>query len=286
MTEQVSDALVVDGVAWSIAHVDGDGWWTPEAHGLETSPPSTACWRGYVARFGIVRGRLSMTALHICFRRPDGAPEGPTLVAIETVTSIEAGRFVLTDGALCTIGSADDVELRLEHPDVAPRHALVALKGTLRDAGIALPNPVQTFEVPAGDPVLAKMAARMRPPIVAIDQGSVAGTTLGDDLGRAPPRRLIGAAALEYGSVLHVPGHRVFLWSSPSPSGPAMFGVVPTYEDGFSVYRWIDVPVAFTGRVLLGSGRIDAAGQRPGPRTFERSLELSFDDGCLVGEHA
>ena len=62
-----------------------------------------------------------------------------------------------------------------------------------------------------------------------------------------------------------------------------MFGVVPTYENGFSVYRWIDVPVAFTGRVLLGSGRTDV--EMGGPWTFERSLELSFDDGRVVGEH-
>jgi hypothetical protein len=65
MTAQVADSLLWNGIEHDIVAID-DVWpFSPRAHGFEPVSPYTACWRGYVAHYAIVEGRLVLRQLDI-----------------------------------------------------------------------------------------------------------------------------------------------------------------------------------------------------------------------------
>jgi len=64
MTGQVSDQVRYDGEVYSLAGIDGEGFYTPADFGIETRMASTACWRGYVMFYDCVDGKLLLQSMH------------------------------------------------------------------------------------------------------------------------------------------------------------------------------------------------------------------------------
>ncbi|WP_086838103.1 hypothetical protein [Amycolatopsis kentuckyensis] len=65
MTTQESDEVRFGGKRFAITAVDGTGLFDPAAHGLELRAMHTGCWRGHVARYVVVDGRLVLRDLHV-----------------------------------------------------------------------------------------------------------------------------------------------------------------------------------------------------------------------------
>jgi hypothetical protein len=64
MTAQIPDLVMFNGIAYTLAAIDGHGLFDPDDHGLQVVPTSTANYRGYQAHYAVRDGRLLLTALH------------------------------------------------------------------------------------------------------------------------------------------------------------------------------------------------------------------------------
>lgn len=64
MTAQIPDLVMFNGIAYTLAAIDGHGLFDPADHGLQVVPTSTANYRGYQAHYAVRDGRLLLTALH------------------------------------------------------------------------------------------------------------------------------------------------------------------------------------------------------------------------------
>jgi hypothetical protein len=77
------------------------------------------------------------------------------------------------------------------------------------------------------------------------------------------------------------------LETDPSYEGTHL-GVSPVPGHGVQVYRGLTVPVAFTGRLLIGAGYVDIGRLHMGFRPaygFQRVWELAFGAGRLTTAH-
>jgi hypothetical protein len=65
MTAQIPDIVVFEGREYSIAGVKGSGLFHPADHGLFPRATSTANWRGFVCRYVVDEGRLTLDRVAI-----------------------------------------------------------------------------------------------------------------------------------------------------------------------------------------------------------------------------
>src|SRR5262245_49494675 len=81
MTAQISDKLRYGHKEFSLVGVRGSGLFSPKEHGMEPHGSSSACWRGYVCRYGVTRDTLLLKALYINLRRTFGLvkPKGKVM---------------------------------------------------------------------------------------------------------------------------------------------------------------------------------------------------------------
>jgi hypothetical protein len=63
MTAQFPDTFVLDGRTFALVGVKGSGLFDPAGHGMHPVGTCTACWRGYVCRYGLRDGRLVLDQL-------------------------------------------------------------------------------------------------------------------------------------------------------------------------------------------------------------------------------
>jgi hypothetical protein len=72
VTAQEPDEVVLGGRRFAITAVDGAGLFDPAGHGLRPGPTSTACYRGFVCRYRVRDGELTLDALQIGSAEPPG----------------------------------------------------------------------------------------------------------------------------------------------------------------------------------------------------------------------
>jgi hypothetical protein len=65
MTAQIPDLVIFEGREYSIAGVKGPGLFHPADHGLLPRATSTANWRGFVCRYVVDEGRLTLDRVAI-----------------------------------------------------------------------------------------------------------------------------------------------------------------------------------------------------------------------------
>jgi hypothetical protein len=65
MTAQFSDAVFYRNRPFSLAGVNGQGLFVPEAHGLEPQSSCSACWRGYLVGYEVADDRLRLRDLSL-----------------------------------------------------------------------------------------------------------------------------------------------------------------------------------------------------------------------------
>jgi hypothetical protein len=70
MTAQLSDTFVWRGREYALAEAEGGPLFDPADHGLEVRMISTACWRGFVCRYGVDDEQLVLTALSVGMDEP------------------------------------------------------------------------------------------------------------------------------------------------------------------------------------------------------------------------
>lgn len=58
MTMQIPDSCELDGQSWAIVADFGSGLYRPRDGGPRLEPLSTACWRGYIARYAVIDQQL------------------------------------------------------------------------------------------------------------------------------------------------------------------------------------------------------------------------------------
>jgi hypothetical protein len=85
VTSQISDEVRFHGVWHAITAVDGAGLFDPTEHGLKPGPLSTGCWRGFICRYHIDQGQLTLEDVEMGRPTSDhialplfGVPAGPT----------------------------------------------------------------------------------------------------------------------------------------------------------------------------------------------------------------
>jgi hypothetical protein len=85
VTSQISDEVRFHGVWYAITAVDGAGLFDPAEHGLKPGPLSTACWRGFICRYHIDQGQITLEDVEMGRPTSDhialplfGVPAGPT----------------------------------------------------------------------------------------------------------------------------------------------------------------------------------------------------------------
>ena len=75
MTSQALDEVRYERRRFWLTAVGGTGLFEPTAHGLEPQSPHTACYRGYVCHYSVVKGRLVLRKLDL------GSAAEPPLLA-------------------------------------------------------------------------------------------------------------------------------------------------------------------------------------------------------------
>ena len=53
MSSQQPDTVTYEGESYDVIGVHGDGLFDPEALGIQTVAPNTACWRGFIAGYDV-----------------------------------------------------------------------------------------------------------------------------------------------------------------------------------------------------------------------------------------
>lgn len=81
VTAQLPDVVELEGCAHAIAGIAGAGLFDPRDFGLEPVALSSACWRGFEARYAVRDGALHLARLQINLQgeRPGRLPVAPTL---------------------------------------------------------------------------------------------------------------------------------------------------------------------------------------------------------------
>ncbi|WP_438031919.1 hypothetical protein [Sorangium sp. So ce204] len=83
MTAQIGDDVAYAGADWSLAGVNGGELFDPASYGLRVRPASTACWRGFVCRYGLRHNTLYLDGLDVALEGEappllDKMPQEPT----------------------------------------------------------------------------------------------------------------------------------------------------------------------------------------------------------------
>ena len=125
MTAQISDSVRVNDITYDLCGVRGEGLFDPEALGIETSAPHTACWRGFVCGYAIANHRLVLDELQL-WSEPRRWPEilplleeffGDRLAADDGRTSINARGLAcpvpFTGGLLLGDNFVEELRVRL-----------------------------------------------------------------------------------------------------------------------------------------------------------------------------
>lgn len=85
MTAQIHDRVLWNHQDYLLVGVDGAGLFDPWEHGLETSPTTTANWRGWAARYAIEDDRLILMELtDVGLWVQPGTPP-PSLLGVQAV---------------------------------------------------------------------------------------------------------------------------------------------------------------------------------------------------------
>lgn len=81
MTAQFPDVVEWEGLPYAIAGVAGKGLFDPREHGLEPVASSSACWRGFEARYAVRDRGLHLVRLQVNLQgeRPGKKPVAPPL---------------------------------------------------------------------------------------------------------------------------------------------------------------------------------------------------------------
>lgn len=86
MTGQIADCFRYQGRDVSIVEIRNGELFTPSFLHLEPSSPNTACWRGYVARFGLSDSNLVLDILHIHLMTKNFThKKGPTINTVNPI---------------------------------------------------------------------------------------------------------------------------------------------------------------------------------------------------------
>ncbi|MCJ7754489.1 MAG: hypothetical protein MUP13_07980 [Thermoanaerobaculales bacterium] len=70
MTAQVPDTVRINGTNYDLCGVRGEGLFDPKFHGIETSAPNSACWRGCICGYAISNDHLVLDTLQL-WSEPD-----------------------------------------------------------------------------------------------------------------------------------------------------------------------------------------------------------------------
>jgi hypothetical protein len=84
MSSQQPDTVAYGGEAYELIGLRGDGPFDPEAYGIQTVPPHTGCWRGFIAGYEVRARRLYLQSLSIWAAGPL-----PALFGVEATGSDE-----------------------------------------------------------------------------------------------------------------------------------------------------------------------------------------------------
>lgn len=74
MTAQIHDVFVYQGFDYAVVGIKGGVLFEPQAIGLNPTPASTACWRGYVCRYALQSECLVLDRLDLHLDDPASAP--------------------------------------------------------------------------------------------------------------------------------------------------------------------------------------------------------------------
>jgi len=75
VTGQIDDDVLYRGEVYSLVASDGEPLFEPEAHGFRPVSSSTACWRGYVCHYAIVKDAFVLDRLEI--NHAEGTEDAP-----------------------------------------------------------------------------------------------------------------------------------------------------------------------------------------------------------------
>lgn len=79
MTTQVADTFRYQSESFDVLDTSGVGLFMPAAHGLKCFPPSTGCWKGFVAEYVLHERCLVLGALQIQLDVPETFEEPPLI---------------------------------------------------------------------------------------------------------------------------------------------------------------------------------------------------------------
>jgi hypothetical protein len=65
MTAQVPETVRINGTIYDICGVRGEGLFNPDLYDIETSAPHTACWRGFICGYSVIKDRLLLDTLEL-----------------------------------------------------------------------------------------------------------------------------------------------------------------------------------------------------------------------------
>jgi hypothetical protein len=137
MTAQVPDSVRINGMNFDLCGVRGEGLFDPGRYGIQTLAPHTACWRGFVCGYAVVKQRLVLDDLQLWSeprRWPDIRPLleeffGERLAIDDGQTSVNAKGLAcplpFTGGLLLGDDFVEELHVRLGfQPAYKYRHVL------------------------------------------------------------------------------------------------------------------------------------------------------------------
>lgn len=89
MSSQQPDTVTYEGESYDVIGVHGDGLFDPEALGIQTVAPHTACWRGFIAGYDVRARRLHLRSLALWSEH-----------ALPPVFGVDASRSEVDDGVV------------------------------------------------------------------------------------------------------------------------------------------------------------------------------------------
>ena len=89
MSSQQPDMVTYEGESYEVIGLHGDGLFDPEALGIQTVAPHTACWRGFIAGYEVRARRLHLRSLALWSERP-----------LPPVFGVEASWSAVDDGVV------------------------------------------------------------------------------------------------------------------------------------------------------------------------------------------
>ena len=125
MTAQIPDSVRINGTGFNICGVRGEGLFDPSVHGIETSAPHTACWRGFVCGYAVAYNHLVLDELTLWSeprRWPHNRPLlesffGDRLLIDEDQTSVSAQELAcpvpFTGGLLLGNDFVEELHVRM-----------------------------------------------------------------------------------------------------------------------------------------------------------------------------